>query len=184
MVSDKVTPDEEATEESEPATGEATTEVSEPVAGEKPEEEAGPAAEEKSEEAEPAAEETPAEESEEPSGEATAEVSEPLPAAVTTVEDKELHDYEMVVVISPEVEGEQLDATLDNIGRFITGRGGVIAEIERWGKRKLAYPVKHFTEGQYVLNHFKMKPGVGKELEASLLISEDILRHLLIRLDT
>ena len=100
--------------------------------------------------------------------------------ALTEVSEQS-RDYEMVLIISPEVAGEKIDATIDNVSRFITGRGGIISEVENWGKRKLAYPIERFVEGNYVLARFKMKPASGKELEADLRISEDILRHLLIK---
>jgi small subunit ribosomal protein S6 len=99
-----------------------------------------------------------------------------------TTEDK-LRDYEMVYIISPEVADDKLDAAIDNVSRFITERGGSVSQVERWGRRKLAYPIKHFAEGNYVLAHFKLKPASSKELEARLEISDDILRHLLIKLD-
>lgn len=98
------------------------------------------------------------------------------------VEDKQLRDYELVFIISPEVEDEALDAAVDSVSRFITGKEGIISGVERWGKRRLAYPIKHFTEGSYVLSRFKMKPVWSKELEVNLQISEEILRHLLIKL--
>jgi small subunit ribosomal protein S6 len=98
------------------------------------------------------------------------------------VDDYRLQDYELVLIISPEVGGEALDTTIDNVvGKFITGSGGTISNVEQWGKRRLAYPIKHFMEGSYVLTHFKLKPELSKELEASLRISEDVLRHLLIK---
>jgi small subunit ribosomal protein S6 len=97
------------------------------------------------------------------------------------VEDKQLRDYELVFIISPEVEDGTLDATIDNVSQFITGKGGTISDVERWGKRRLAYPIKHFPEGSYVLSRFNMKPVWSKELEANLQISEEILRHLLIK---
>ena len=100
---------------------------------------------------------------------------------VSTEENGRLHDYEMVLIISPEVAEEEFEATMDNVGRFITGKGGIISDIERWGKRRLAYPIKHFVEGSYVLARFKLEPASGKELEANLRISEEVLRHLLIR---
>ena len=100
------------------------------------------------------------------------------------LEDKQACDYELVFIISPKVEGEALDAAVANVNKFITDKGGVVSNVEQWGKKKLAYPVKHFLEGSYVLSQFKMKPVWSKELEASLEISEDILRHLLIRLDS
>ena len=98
------------------------------------------------------------------------------------VEDKQPRDYELVFIISPEVEDGALDATIDNVSQLITGKGGTISDVERWGKRRLAYPIKHFLEGSYVLSRFKMKPVLSKELEANLQISEEILRHLLIKM--
>jgi small subunit ribosomal protein S6 len=98
------------------------------------------------------------------------------------VKDAELRDYELAVIISPEVEEEKLEAAIDNISQFITQKGGTVSGVDRWGKRKLAYPIKHFMEGYYVLTQFRMKPTLSKELEARLHISEEVLRHLLIKL--
>jgi len=106
-----------------------------------------------------------------------------MPDEVATEVDEQLHSYELVLVISPEVTEEEFEARIDNLSRFVTGKGGIIPEIERWGKRRLAYPIRHFVEGNYVLAKFKLKPEFGKELEANLRISEEVLRHLLIRLD-
>jgi|Deesub1362B_J571_1020462.scaffolds.fasta_scaffold38937_2 small subunit ribosomal protein S6 len=100
------------------------------------------------------------------------------------VEDKQLRDYELVFIVSPEVEEEALEAIVGNVKQFITDKGGVISDEERWGKRKLAYPIKRFREGNYVLTRFKLKPAWSKELEANLKIAEGILRHLLVRLDS
>jgi small subunit ribosomal protein S6 len=98
------------------------------------------------------------------------------------VDDYRLQDYELVLIISPEVGDEALDATIDNVSKFITVSGGTISNVERWGKKRLAYPIKHFTEGSYVLTQFKLKPALSKEFEANLQISEEVLRHLLIKL--
>ena len=97
-------------------------------------------------------------------------------------ENEQLSDYELVLIISPEVVEEKFEATIESISQFITGRGGVISDIEQWGKKKLAYPIKHFLEGSYVLLRFKSKPTLGKELKASLQISEEVMRHLLLKL--
>ncbi len=103
------------------------------------------------------------------------------PAAKT--KDKPLRDYELIFIISPEVEEEKMGAAIDNVTQFITGKGGTVSEVEPWGKRKLAYSIKRFTEGNYVLARFKMKPELTKELEANLQISEEVLRHLLVKLE-
>ena len=102
---------------------------------------------------------------------------------VLDAEDKQLHNYELVLIISPEVVDEALDTMVENISKFITEKGGVVSNVEQWGKRKLAYPIGRFMEGNYVLTQFTLKPELGKELEAKLRISEEIIRHLLIRVE-
>ena len=97
-------------------------------------------------------------------------------------EDKTLCGYELVLIISPEVDDEKMGTTTDGVTQFITGKGGVIADVEQWGKRKLAYPIKHFMEGNYLLIRFQLEPQLTKELTANLQISEEVLRHLLIKL--
>ncbi len=97
------------------------------------------------------------------------------------VEEEELQDYELVLVFSPEVAEDGLEAAIGKVSQFITGNGGTLSTVEQWGKRNLAYPIKHFMEGSYVLTHFKLKPKLTKELETNLQISEEVLRHLLIK---
>jgi len=92
-----------------------------------------------------------------------------------------LRDYELVVVIDPEIDEEKLSATLDRISQFVTTRGGEVIDVDRWGKRKLAYPIKRRSEGDYVITHFRLEPSQTAELEASLRLSEEVLRHLLVR---
>ena len=98
-------------------------------------------------------------------------------------EDNRLHEYELVYVVSPEIAEDALEARVNSISQFITGKEGVIGGVEKWGKKRLAYPIKHFQEGNYVLTKFKMGPARCKELDANLRMSEDIIRHLLIKVD-
>ena len=107
-----------------------------------------------------------------------------VPKKAPEVESKQLRDYEMVFIISPEVIDKDLDATVDKVRQSITEKGGTISDLEQWGKRKLAYPIKHFMEGYYVLSRFKLTPASCSELEANLEVSEEVLRHLLIKLDS
>ncbi len=93
------------------------------------------------------------------------------------------NDYELVFIVSPDVTDEALEPMVNNITQLITSRGGAIVEVARWGRKKLAYPIKHLLEGNYVLVKFKLDPSANKELENSLKISEKILRHLIIKMD-
>ena len=99
----------------------------------------------------------------------------------TKVEDTKSQEYELVYILNPEMTDEVLETRINNINQFITGREGIVDAVDKWGKKKLAYPIKHFLEGNYVLTKFKMSPARCKELEANLRISEDVVRHLLIK---
>jgi len=101
---------------------------------------------------------------------------------IQKMEDEQLVDYELVVVVKTEAEEEGYEAAIESVNNYVTGHGGIISDIERWGKRKLAYPIKHYGEGNYVLTRFQMKPEHNRELESNLRISEDVIRHLLIKL--
>lgn len=102
--------------------------------------------------------------------------------SVQKQEDEQLCDYELVVIVSPAVEEEGFEATIESVNKYITDRGGVVSDVERWTKRRLAYSIKHHNEGNYVLTRFRMKPEYNRELESNLRISEVVIRHLLIKL--
>ena len=107
----------------------------------------------------------------------------PRKTEVKKIEDKRLLDYELIYIVSPELDDDALENRVEGINKFIAGRDGVVSDIQHWGKKRLAYPLKHFLEGSYILTRFKISPARCKELEASLKISEEILRHLLIRVN-
>jgi len=60
-------------------------------------------------------------------------------------------DYELVFIVSPEVADDAIDPLVNNITQHITGNNGTLVEVARWGRKKLAYPIKHVLEGNYVL---------------------------------
>jgi small subunit ribosomal protein S6 len=93
------------------------------------------------------------------------------------------NEYELVFIVHPEVADDGLDPVINNISQFITGKGGEIAEVNRWGRKKLAYPIKHLLEGNYILMKFKLDPSANKELETNLKMTEKIIRYLLIKVD-
>ena len=97
-------------------------------------------------------------------------------------EERQLRDYELLLIISPEVTDEELEGRVERVSQTITERGGEISSAEPWGKRKLAYPIGRFIEGHYVLIKFRFEPALCRDFEANLRISEEILRHLLINL--
>jgi small subunit ribosomal protein S6 len=87
------------------------------------------------------------------------------------------------VVFSPEIAGEDIDDAIERVSQLITQKEGVISEVNRWGKRKLAYPIENFREGNYALIQLKLQPSQVAELDAKIKSREEVLRHLLVRLE-
>jgi len=92
-----------------------------------------------------------------------------------------MSSYELVLIISPEVVDEEMPDFITKLSELVNKVGGTVDEVNQWGRRKLAYPIRRSTEGNYVLTKVKMKPALTKELEANLRLSGKILRHLLIK---
>lgn len=92
-----------------------------------------------------------------------------------------MRDYELVVIVSPDVAEENVGAVTDRISQWIATGGGEVTNVNVWGRRRLAYPINDFREGTYVETQFRMSPQGTSELERSLRLSEDVLRHLLVR---
>ena len=89
--------------------------------------------------------------------------------------------YELVFIFNPDVQEEEFPRILGKVNDFIAKFGGTVTETNQWGKRKLAYPIKKKTEGNYVLERVQIEPTALKELDANLKLSEDVLRYLFIR---
>lgn len=94
-----------------------------------------------------------------------------------------MRDYELVLVVNPTVGDEGLPGTVDRVTTFIEERGGQVKQVDQWGRRRLAYPIARQQEGYYVVTQFSLDPQQVRPLEGSLDLSEDVLRHLVVRLD-
>lgn len=91
--------------------------------------------------------------------------------------------YELVTILSPQIGEDDVPAALERINTYIANRGGEVTNVDQWGRRRLAYPIKRFTEGTYIVTELTLPaPGVA-ELDANLRISEDVIRHLIVRKD-
>ena len=92
-----------------------------------------------------------------------------------------MRDYELIFILSPEVDEERVPATVERVSKLITDKGGAIEGVDHWGRRRLAYPIRRFVEGNYVSTRLKLSPTKTTELEASLKLTEEIIRYLLVR---
>lgn len=89
-----------------------------------------------------------------------------------------MRDYEVVVVIQPDLDDNSLSSLLDKINGWINDFGGKVAKVDNWGKRRLAYPIRKHREGFYVLFNAQMAPASVRELERNLQYTEPVLRYL------
>jgi len=88
-----------------------------------------------------------------------------------------------MMIVEPELDEEGLTAVTERVQQVITTNGGAIVKVEQMGLRRLAYPIQRRREGHYVLLHANMERDTIRELERSLRLSEEVFRHLLVRLD-
>ncbi|HEY7332706.1 MAG TPA: 30S ribosomal protein S6 [Candidatus Limnocylindria bacterium] len=86
--------------------------------------------------------------------------------------------YELMLLFRPDLEDDKLQSAVEKVTRAIVNAGGALTKVSPWGKRRLAYEIQHFREASYFLLHFDIAPAQIRELERGLLISEEVLRHL------
>jgi small subunit ribosomal protein S6 len=89
-----------------------------------------------------------------------------------------MREYESVFVLNPSVEDAVVDAELEKIKEFLSSKGSEITEVQKWGRRKLAYEVKKNREGIYTLIRFNADSGVPTELDRRYRLNENMLRYL------
>jgi small subunit ribosomal protein S6 len=92
-----------------------------------------------------------------------------------------LRDYELIVVLSPEIGDDVIESSIEKVQQSVTSRGGEIKEVKHWGRRRLAYPIQRHMEGNYVESQVRLDPDQISGLEANLRISEEVIRHLIVK---
>ena len=92
-------------------------------------------------------------------------------------------DYELAMILSPEATESEAADTVKRISDIITEGGGSISHQENWGIRRLAYPIQRFIEGNYFIMRCQMAPRAASELDKTLNAAQDVMRHLLFRLE-
>ena len=92
-----------------------------------------------------------------------------------------MRDYEVLYIVRADLDDDKVQDAVKRVNTLIERSGGTSERTNLWGKRKLAYEVKHQKEGSYVLQDFQLDPTRVPELEAGLKITEEVLRHLVVR---
>ena len=94
-----------------------------------------------------------------------------------------MRDYELVIIVTPEIDEAATAEVVDKVKSWITEAGGSIESFEEWGRKKLAYLIRNIKEGQYFLFNLKLEPTAVVTLERNFRLQESILRFLIINRD-
>ena len=92
-------------------------------------------------------------------------------------------DYELGFILNPEVSEEQTSAILERIQKIVNNHDGQVVKVNQWGRRRLAYPIEHHRDGYYVFIDMILTPETVIELDRTLKVSEEVMRHLVKRRD-
>ncbi len=93
-------------------------------------------------------------------------------------EGRRMQTYETTLILSPILPEAEWEAKVSKYEGLITMAGGEIKKKELWGVRKLAYPIRHRAQGYYVFFQYQAPGELPRELERSIRLDEEILRHL------
>ncbi|HWS49621.1 MAG TPA: 30S ribosomal protein S6 [Microbacterium sp.] len=91
------------------------------------------------------------------------------------------HQYELMVILTPEIDERQVAPTLDKFLKVITNDGGSVDKVDIWGKRRLAYEIQKKNEGIYAVVNFTATSAATQELDRQLKLNEQIMRTKVLR---
>jgi small subunit ribosomal protein S6 len=94
-----------------------------------------------------------------------------------------MREYEFTFIVRSDIEESDLAAVIDRVKGLITDNGGEVTKLDMWGTRRLAYPINHIRDGQYIFMLTKLPPQAVTEIDRGLNLIEDVMRHLMVRTD-
>ncbi|NHM33587.1 30S ribosomal protein S6 [Neobacillus terrae] len=94
-----------------------------------------------------------------------------------------MRKYEVMYIIRPNIEDEAKKALVERFNTILTDNGAESAETKDWGKRRLAYEINDFRDGYYQLVNVTANAAAVEEFSRLAKISEDIIRHLIIKVE-
>ncbi len=92
-----------------------------------------------------------------------------------------MHQYELMVILDPEVDERTVGPSLDKFLGVIRSDGGTVDNVDIWGRRRLAYEINKKSEGIYAVVDMTAEPATAKELDRQLNLNESVLRTKLMR---
>ncbi len=93
-----------------------------------------------------------------------------------------MNKYETIIILNSNLEEEATKSAISKVTDLIA-KHGTVESTEEWGKKKLAYPIKKQNEGYYVLINFSSNPDFIDELERVYNITDEIIKHIVVKKD-
>jgi small subunit ribosomal protein S6 len=94
-----------------------------------------------------------------------------------------MRNYEVAFIAHPDLDEASFNALIEKAKGWISAGGGQVTQVDLWGRRRLAYPIRKQKEGLYVLLQAQMAPAATREVERSLRLTEQVMRFQVIRTD-
>ncbi|MBM7872184.1 small subunit ribosomal protein S6 [Clostridium pascui] len=92
-----------------------------------------------------------------------------------------MRKYETIFILNPSLDEEAVKATVEKFKGAIESNGGVVENVDFWGRRKLAYEINKISEGYYTLFNFNAGPELPKELDRLFRINDSVIRHIIVK---
>lgn len=92
-----------------------------------------------------------------------------------------MRKYEVMYILQPTLSAEEQTALVDRYNDLITSMGGSVEKVDRWERQSLAYELKGFRDGYYVVVIFQGNPELETEMDRQMKLTEPILRHMILR---
>jgi small subunit ribosomal protein S6 len=92
-----------------------------------------------------------------------------------------MRHYETAFLITPKLEEEETEKLIEKMAEVVKKKKGKMVNIEKWGKRRLAYPIDKFDEAVYVFFHYEGEPDIPLELQRRFRQTETIIRYLTLK---
>ncbi|MBI1844918.1 MAG: 30S ribosomal protein S6 [Actinobacteria bacterium] len=93
-----------------------------------------------------------------------------------------MRPYEVMIILDVTLEESAMQAVLNRSTELIESMGGQVGRVDKWGRRRFAYPIAHRTEGYYVVVDFSAETPLVDELGRSLRLADEVVRHKIVRL--
>jgi small subunit ribosomal protein S6 len=94
-----------------------------------------------------------------------------------------MRNYEVMFIAHPDLDDASLNALVDKAKGWVSAAGGQVTQVDLWGRRRLAYPIRKQSEGQYILMQTQMEATGTRELERNMRLTEQVMRFQVIRTD-